>query len=267
MPETNLIISLPDTSAKTSSAAHVARITINRVERRNALDHATWLALGEACKTIAARDDIRAVVLTGAGEHFSAGADIRELNAHIQDASWMLANQSAIAETLDAFAALPQPTIAAISGACVGGGAALAAASDFRVCTPDARFAITPAKLGLTYRLVDCLRVVALVGESHTREILLLAKEMDAATAMHWGFVNEVVGPHSLTAATDAFVEKIVSLSSYSQRGIKESLLKIRNGATKDDEASISTFRDAFIGADFQEGAAAFIEKRKAEFK
>jgi enoyl-CoA hydratase len=245
----------------------VARLVITRPQRRNALDTSTWQAFTLACKEIAARDDIRAVVLTGEGEHFSAGADLHELNANIRDSAWMVTNQASIADALDTWAALPQPTIAAIRGSCFGGGAALAAASDFRYCTPDARFAITPARLGLTYRLVDCKRVVSLVGEAHAREILLLAKELDAATAMHWGFVNEVVGPHSLDAKIAEVTSQLLNLSAYSQRGIKQNLLKIRNGQTQDDDASINTFRNAFIGADFQDGAKAFLEKRKAIFK
>jgi enoyl-CoA hydratase len=245
----------------------VATMTIARADRRNALNTAMWDTLSAHCAAVASREDIRAVVLTGEGEHFSAGADIHELNANIQDSAWMQANQAAIAHALDAYAALPQPTIAAIRGACFGGGAALAAASDFRYCTPDARFAITPAKLGLTYRLVDCLRVVSLVGEAHAREILLLAKELDAATAMHWGFVNEVVGPHSLDAKLADATSQLLSLSAYSQRGIKQNLIKIREGLTHDDAASMAMFRNAFIGKDFQEGASAFLEKRKAKFK
>lgn len=244
----------------------IAHLVIANAARRNAIDTATWRSLAHACNDIAARDDTRAVVITGEGDHFSAGADIHELQANMRGAQWMQMNQEAIAHALDSYAALPQPTIAAIRGACFGGGAALAAASDFRYCTPDARFAITPAKLGLTYRLVDCLRVVALVGEAHAREMLMLAKELDAATAMHWGFVSEVVGPQSLSAKITDITAQLKSLSSYSVRGIKQNLLKIHLGLTQDDEATRTTFRNAFIGADFQEGATAFLEKRLPRF-
>lgn len=245
----------------------IATFTIARQAKRNALDTACWQALLDACNVIAARDDIKVVVLTGEGAHFCAGADIGELSIHINDATWMTNNQATIAAALDAYAALPQPTIAKIRGACIGGGAALAAASDFRYCSPDARFAITPAKLGLTYRLVDCLRVVDLVGSTRAREILLLAKELDAATALHWAFVTDVVGADSLNTKVDEIVTQLAALSSTSHRGIKQSLLKIRAGQTNDDAQTIETFQNAFTGADFAEGAAAFIDKRAAEFK
>jgi enoyl-CoA hydratase len=243
----------------------IATLTIARAARRNALDTACWQALADACTALAMRDDVKVVVLTGEGAHFSAGADIHELSANMTDAAWMANNQAAIAQALDTYAQLPQPTIASIRGACVGGGAALAAASDFRHCANDARFAITPAKLGLTYRLVDCLRVVELVGAARAREILLLAKELDAQTALQWGLVNEV-SASDLDSRVTEVATQLASLSAYSLRGIKASLLKIRAGQTTDDAATIENFRNAFTGADFAEGAAAFIEKRAAKF-
>ncbi|MFM7461246.1 MAG: enoyl-CoA hydratase/isomerase family protein [Burkholderiales bacterium] len=247
-------------------ADSVATVTIARPTKRNALDTAAWCALAETSAAIAANGGIRAVVLQGDGAHFSAGADIFELREHISDSTWMAHNQATIALALDAFAALPQPTIAVIRGACYGGGAALAAASDFRLCTPDAKFAITPSKLGLTYRLVDCLRVVELVGAARAREILLLAKEVDAATALTWGMVTECVEPALLPTALAAMLSRITSLSSYSARGIKQSLLKIGAGQTNDDAETRQLFTDAFSGTDFAEGAAAFIEKRIPKF-
>lgn len=247
-------------------ADSVATLTIVRPTKRNALDTASWQALAETCATIGANGEIRVVVLQGEGAHFSAGADIHELREHINDSTWMAHNQATIASALDAFAALPQPTIAVIRGTCYGGGAALAAACDFRLCTTDAKFAITPSKLGLTYRLVDCLRVVELVGAARAREILLLAKEVDAATAVNWGMVTECVDPALLPSVVAAMLSRITSLSSYSARGIKQSLLKIRAGQTNDDAETRQIFADAFKGGDFAEGAAAFIEKRVAKF-
>jgi enoyl-CoA hydratase/carnithine racemase len=247
-------------------ADSVATVSIARPAKRNALDTATWQTLAETCVLIAANDDVRAVVLQGEGAHFSAGADIHELREHISDTAWMAHNQATIALALDAFAALPQPTIAVIRGTCYGGGAALAAASDFRLCTTDAKFAITPSKLGLTYRLVDCLRVVELVGAARAREILLLAKEVDAATAANWGMVTDCVEPEMLSSVLAAMLARVTSLSSYSARGIKQTLLKIRAGQTNDDAETKRIFADAFKGRDFAEGAAAFVEKRAPEF-
>jgi len=244
----------------------VARITIARPQRRNALDTSCWLALSQICDTLATRADIRVVLLRGEGEHFCAGADIHELAENIQNTAWLRANQSHVADALDRFAALPQPTIAMIRGCCYGGGAALAISCDFRLAATDSRFAITPAKLGLTYRLVDCLRVNQLLGPARAREMLLLAREIDAGTALEWGLAGEVVPPERLDECVSALIEKLLALSGYSQRGIKVTMLKLRDGATRDDDETNQTFDGAFSGADFAEATAAFIAKRRPVF-
>lgn len=253
-------------SLLTERTGNVVTFTIARPDKRNALDTACWQALADACAQIAQDETVRAVVLSGAGEHFSAGADIHELRDHIRDAAWMRINQAAIASAMDAWASLPMPSIAAIRGSCFGGGAGLAAAADFRIVASDSRIAITPSKLGLTYRLVDCLRIVELVGAARAREILMLAREIDAATAHAWGFATEVVDVDHLEQSVNTMVTRITSLSAYSARGIKQNLLKIRQSQTVDDAETLRVFEDAFTGADFAEGAAAFIEKRTARF-
>lgn len=205
-------------------------------------------------------------MLCGEGEHFCAGADIHELRSHMQDARWMQASQAVTAAALDAWAALPQPTIAVLRGACYGGGAALAIAADFRLASDDARLAITPARLGLTYRLSDCRRVVQLVGPQHAREMLLLAAEVQAEQALAWGLVNEVVAAPALAGAVEARLSALLALSGYSQRAIKANLQKIAAGAIDDDATSRQVFAEAFDQPDFREAAAAFAEKRIPRF-
>ena len=245
---------------------NVARIILARPERCNALDTMAWSALAKVCSDIRARSDIRAVVITGSGEHFSAGADVRELAEHIHDAAWMRNNQAEVGAALDVFAALPQPTIAVVHGCCFGGGIALAVASDFRICTDDARFAITPARLGLSYRLVDCLRVVDVFGSARARELLLRAREVDGAMMLAWGAVNDCVAAAAMDACVNDWLNDLCALSGVSQRAIKASLLKIRHGAGADDAESLSAFSDAFSQPDFHEGARAFVEKRRPVF-
>ena len=239
----------------------VARITFNRPSRRNALDDHSWQLFSQTCDAISQRDDVRIVVLSGAGEHFCAGADIHELRENIADKPWMLRNQSSVAATLDRYANLPQITIAMIRGCCYGGGAALAVSSDFRVASDDTRFAITPAKLGLTYRLVECLRLHQLIGAARAREMLLMAAEIDAATAISWGLLNDCVAAGELEAAVNARIDKLLALSAYSQRGIKTTLLKIRDGAREDDDETRGIFAAAFLGDDFKSAATAFTQK------
>lgn len=239
----------------------VAKITINKPQRRNALDDHTWVLFSEMCAGIAGRDDVRIVLLNGAGEHFCAGADIYELREHILDSAWMKRNQAHIALALDAYANLAQITVAIVRGCCFGGGTALAVSSDFRIASHDARFAITPAKLGLTYRLVDCLRLHQLIGPARAREMLLLANEVDAETALSWGMVSDCVAATELEAVVNARIEKLLALSQYSQRGIKSTLLKIRDGAREDDDETREIFASAFSGNDFHIAAASFAQK------
>ncbi len=239
----------------------IAKITINRPSRRNALDDRCWQLLNEMCDAISRREDIRIILLSGADEHFCAGADIHELREHIQDVTWMKSNQTHIAAALDRYANLPQITIAMIRGSCYGGGAAMAVSSDFRIAANDARFAITPAKLGLTYRLVDCLRLHQLIGPSRAREMLLMAAELDGAAALSWGLVNECVSLSAIETATNIRIEKLLALSAYSQRGIKATLLKIRDGTRDDDDETRKIFASAFFEKDFVNAAAAFVKK------
>lgn len=241
----------------------VARITIARPTRRNALDEAAWRNLNEICIALGSRRDIHAVVITGEGEHFSAGADIHELSQHLSDATWMRQNQATIAAAIDCYASLPQPTVAVIRGCCFGGGAALAAASDFRLAANGSRFAITPAKLGLTYRLVDCARVVELVGASRARELLLMAEEWSDEKALQGGFINALFPADKLAAEAESWLQRLIGLSSTSQRGIKTNLLKIRAGATKDDEETMRVFSAAFGERDFIEAARAFTATKR----
>ena len=238
-----------------------ARITLARPSRRNALDDSAWRLFTDICRHVALNHELRSVVLVGDGEHFCAGADIHELAANIHDADWLRASQSHVAAALDEWAALPQPTIAMMRGSCIGGGAALAVGADFRIVSSIARFAVTPARLGLTYRLVDCLRLSQLVGSARVRELLMLAREIDGVTLERWGLATMLVDDSEISAAEVELLSQIAALSGYSQRGIKTTLLKIRDGATADDAQTQRIFGDAFNSPDFLAAAARFTAK------
>lgn len=258
LPTPSSLANVVADSVRLELSGPIARITLARPARRNALDEAAWHRLSEICVALRDRRDVAVIVICGEGEHFSAGADIHELSQHIGDAAWMRQNQATIAAAIDSYASLPQPTVAIIRGCCFGGGAALAAASDFRLAANGSRFAITPAKLGLTYRLVDCARVVELVGAAQARELLLMGTEWSDEKAMHYGFINALFPIDALAAETDMWLEKLSSLSNTSQRGIKATLLKIRAGTTQDDEETTRAFSAAFEESDFIEAARTF---------
>ena len=244
----------------------IATIAFTRVARRNALDQAAWQNLASICAALSLDESVRLAVLRGEGDHFCAGADIQELAANIEDTEWMRANQAAVGAGLDAWAALPMPTLAAVQGSAFGGGMALAISADFVIAAVDARFAITPAKLGLSYRLADCRRVVDAVGARRARELLLGARELDAGTAEAWGVVNRVVARDALDTCVQEEIVRLVKLSGVSQRAIKSNLLKIRAGHASDDAASLADFANAFEADDFRAAAAAFVAKRPHTF-
>jgi enoyl-CoA hydratase/carnithine racemase len=147
----------------------VATLVLNRPTRRNAVTHAMWEALPPLLAGLAADPDVALLVLRGAGEHFCGGADIGEFAESYADEAAAARSNAAIRAGVEALAAFPKPALALIRGACVGGGVSLALACDLRIAGGEARFAITPAKLGLTYNLGDTARLVRAVGVSRAK--------------------------------------------------------------------------------------------------
>ena len=171
----------------------VATLTINRPERLNALSYAMFTQLPKLMAEAAAMPGIRALVLRGAGTRaFSAGADISEFETTRMTREQAAAYDDAILAAEEAVAAFPSPTLAAVHGHCYGGGCALAVACDMRFAAAGARFAITPAKLGLVYPLRGTKRLVNLVGPSRAKIILMSGADYSAAKAQAFGLVDEV---------------------------------------------------------------------------
>ena len=171
----------------------VATLTINRPDRLNALTYAMFSRLPALLAEAAAMDGVRVLVLRGAGRRsFSAGADISEFETARTTPEQAAAYDNAVLTAEEALATFPAPTIAAIHGHCYGGGCALAIACDLRFAASGARFAITPAKLGIVYPLRATRRLVDLVGPSRAKFILMSGIDIDAARAAAIGLVDEV---------------------------------------------------------------------------
>lgn len=230
----------------------VATIRIDRPERRNALNLEAVEALDAAVEAI---DDgaVRAVILVGTEGHFCAGADLKELED--------LTFTQRLRIMLDRLAALPMPTIAAISGSCMGLGMQLALACDLRVATPDARFAVPVAKLGLMVDHWTLERLAASFGHGTARHLVLSAAVLDAADGHRLGFVQEIGD----LGAARALAERIGTLAPLSIAGSKLglNLLEHRPDTTSYHEA----FRAAWQSDDLREGRAAFAERRAPHFE
>lgn len=240
----------------------VARLWLDRAERRNAIDHGMWQALAALLLDRRRWADVRVLVLSGSGAHFSAGADLHELAAHLDDRRWMLANQRQVQRAQQALQRLPCPTIAMIRGHCVGGGVGLATACDFRVCDYSARFALAPAKLGLTYSRADSARLVRLVGVAAARRLLFTGVAIDAEEAVRIGLVERCVSPDRLEAEVEQRISELLAVSGQALVAIKATLLEIEGGQYADDARTRRRFADALASADFAEAAAAFRAKR-----
>ncbi|MDX6742071.1 enoyl-CoA hydratase/isomerase family protein [Actinocorallia sp. A-T 12471] len=245
-------------SLETGVKGGVATVTISHPAKRNAMTAAMWRELPDLLHGLAKDPGVRALVLTGEGDHFCAGADITEL-ASINAAGD--ANLSSRAEA--ALADFPKPTIAAIRGFCVGGGWQLAGACDVRFADPGARFAITPAKIGIVYPPTAIRRLVALVGPAAAKYLLYSADLIDAAHALRLGFVQEIAD--DLDGRVAEYVDVVLSRSQFSHEAAKEIIDGFVAGTMTD--ARLEEWQAASIsGPDAAEGVAAFKERRAPHF-
>jgi len=240
----------------------VARLLIDRADKRNAFDMQMWEALPALVAEAVADPAAKVLELRAAqpGAAFCAGADIRELLANKDDAAWRAANQAAINRAQWELARADIPTIAFVEGDCVGGGCGIAMACDIRVATPAARFAITPAKLGLVYPLHDVKLLVDLVGPGQAKRILYTGRLLDAGEALRIGLVEQ------MAESPQRLIDDILAASPHSLRETKRFIRRVLDGQTGDDAETLAIFAAAFEGPDFLEGTRAFVAKRKPEF-
>ena len=250
-------------------AGRVATITFSQPERRNAMTLKMWSELRDACQSIAATDltadGDRVVILTGEGPAFVAGADIsqfQQARTNPEDqASYGLTVNGAYADV----AALAQPTIVKIRGACVGGGAAIAVSADIRIADTSARFGVPPARLGIGYPPEGVAALVRLVGPAWTRQLLYTGDLINADTALRIGLVNEVVEPEDLDGRVGELAASMSARAPLSQRAANVAVDAFYD-PNRREEANEAAAQCAG-SADYLEGVAAFLEKRPAQFE
>jgi len=243
-------------------AEGVARLTIDNPAKRNALDHPILDALCEALGQLSAR----CVILTGAGDMFSAGYDIGE----IPDAQFTERAERLVAHpftaALEALDAYPYPTVAALGGHTIGGGLELALSCDFRLAAEGIRLGMPPAKLGLVYSHTGVRKFIDTVGAPRTRELFLRGRNVDAAVAAQWGMVTEMVEPDRLPEAALELAVELAANAPLSLRGNKRiirELLAAQAGLPPELEQELIELRVAsFASQDMREGVRAFAEKR-----
>lgn len=244
----------------------VATLVLNRPDKRNALTQTLWRALPDAVAVVEADPAAKVMVLTGAGGHFAAGADIGEFEVTYATRDSAAAYAAEIARAMEAVAGLSKPSVAAIPGACVGGGLGLALCCDIRMAADHAKLGITPGKLGLMYSLGDTRRLVEAVGPSAAKDILFTGRILTSAEALAIRLVDASIPADSLDDAVRAKAAAIASASQWSARRTKAVVRRILDGQTRDDDTTLSWFLDGLEGEDFREGRDAFLQKRAPDF-
>jgi len=207
---------------------HGARVIINRPQRRNALSFAAWHSLAAAFDNIAADSDVRVVILTGAGDRaFCAGNDISEFAEKRSSPEQIEAYDAVLKDTWEIMQRLDKPLVARVRGFAVGGGFELMQACDLQIAGAGARFAMTPARLGVGYSLDDVQLLVDRIGPRAAREMLFTGRLFDAAEAERMGLVTRVVPDEDLDAAVDACAAEIASNAPLSVRVLFPALSRI----------------------------------------
>jgi len=243
----------------------VATLTIDRPERRNALSYEMWSAIPGLLAKVADEPGVRVLVVRGT-DHFSAGADISEFSTLRNTVAGARRYGAAVHAGERAIAMLGKPTIAAITGFCVGGGCEIALACDIRLARADARFGITPAKLGIVYNFTSTKQLVDAVGPAWAKQILFSADLVDADTALRIGLVNEVHPDAGFDARVTRLATAIGSKAQVSVRGAKTIIDRITAGQHTEDDAIHALYDDAVTSAEYTEGVAAFLGKRPPNF-
>jgi enoyl-CoA hydratase/carnithine racemase len=242
-------------------------ITFNRPATRNALTFAMYDRLAEICRVVTAEPDVGALVVMGAGGRaFAAGTDISSFR-DIASPADALAYERRIHEVLDTVERCPVPTIAAISGACTGGGAAIAAACDLRIATRDLKFGFPIARtLGNCLSNASLARLSTLIGAGRTREIIFTARLIGAEEAHTIGLVSEVVEDFEAvkTRALD-LARTVAGHAPLTLRATKEAMRRLRLRTVDADDEDLITL--CYMSEDFREGQAAFLDKRPPVWK
>ncbi len=238
-------------------------VTFNRPQARNALTFGMYDRLAEICSSVPTDGSVKAIVMTGAGDRaFAAGTDISQFRA-FSTPEQGIAYEERADEIFSAIESCPIPTIAAIAGACTGGGAGIAACCDMRIASRDMKFGFPIARtLGNCLSAATLARLVRLIGEPRVTDVIFTARLVGAEEALATGLVSEVVADHTaLMARAGELARQIAGHAPLTLRATKELLRRLRQHRSKVDDTDIVA--KVYTSADFREGMDAFLAKRK----
>jgi len=244
-----------------------AWITLNRPEVRNALSRDLNLRLREITVELDDRDDVRVIVITGAGDKaFCAGADLKERREVSADDTSMYVN--AIAAAINSFGDARKPTVCAMNGSAYGGGLELALACDFRILVDGAEVGLTEVKLGIIPGGGGTQRMPRLIGEARAKELILLGRRISAARALEIGLVHQVVPRAGFAAAVAGLLAELDACAPLSVQAAKSAIQR-GYGKTIDEGFNIERecYDTALFSDDRNEGLAAFAEGRPPRYQ
>ena len=247
-------------------AGRVAIVTINRPDKRNALNIKTREEGAAVLEELSTDDSVGVVVFTGAGDKaFVAGADIAEFSGRTAITQREVMTGRSLFTAIDTF---PKPVIAMINGYCLGGGCELALACDIRIASENASFVQPEINLGIIPGGGGTQRLTRLVGEGKAMELILTGEIIDAKSAFAIGLVNQVVPADQLKAKTMEIANRIADKSPIALRLAKEAVkLASRSNLDEGLRREVDLFALCFSSEDKDEGVSAFLEKRKPVFK
>ncbi|MBX5446364.1 enoyl-CoA hydratase-related protein [Sphaerobacter sp.] len=238
-------------------------LTLNRPEKRNPLGRDLLRALHGAIMAATDRDDVRCIVLAGAGPVFCAGADLTEF-VQAEDPAVLAADGELLARLLQSIVDSPKPVIARVQGAALAGGAGLVAAADFVVAADDARFGFTEVRIGLVPAVISPF-VLRAIGRRAAQAHFLTGAPFDAAEALRIGLVHRVVPANELDAAVDEIVGALGRAAPGALGSVKRLLNQVQGlGIGEARELTIRTLAERRASEEGQEGMRAFLEKRDA---
>jgi enoyl-CoA hydratase/carnithine racemase len=249
----------------------VATLTLNRPERKNPLTFDSYAELRDLFRALAYADDVKAVVITGAGENFCSGGDVHEIIGPLTklDMPGLLAFTRMTGDAIKAMRACPQPVIAAVDGVCAGAGAILAMASDIRFGTARSKTAFLFTRVGLAgCDMGACALLPRIVGQGRASELLYTGRSMTGDEAERWGFFNRLSVPENLLADAQAFAAELAQGPTFAH-GMTKKMLHQEWNMSVDEAIDAEAQAQAICMAtnDFHRAYHAFVAKQKPQFE
>lgn len=245
----------------------IARVVFNRPDARNAFTFAMYERLAGFCTEVGAMPEVRALIMTGAGEKaFAAGTDISQFRA-FKSPEDAIGYEERVGRIVDTIERCAVPTIAAIAGACTGGGAAIAAACDIRIAAGNLRLGVPIARtLGNCLSMESLARFAAIIGAARLKELIFSARLIEAEEARAIGLVHEIVpNVADLLPRAEAMAQTIAGHAPLTLRATKEALRRLAQDGRKAEDHDL--ILSCYLSADFKEGMEAFLAKRPPRWR